>query len=774
MENLTTFEDFIVFAKKGCEDEDLNILEEIKNKIGNAKSTFKPLFFPEYHFISDKILRNDIKKDMDVVNNLLKNKMGSNQILNFDKVIKNKNIFVDKFGMNLLMNIIVSYVTKRITGIRQIQKKNKNKQIEKINNYIDLSSYEPLNIYYTFNYYNFNTKYDKCQKIIDSLKVLHEKKYSSIIKNQRQFFKIKLKQFRDGKNTNAVTIIKTHLDINAKFLALYQHCFESKGNFSKTSTEFPENFNPIAINLNSQNKQTQVKLLTPIKYYKKFREIKDDDSLNEKQKKNKAITMRNNIMDNFKFLNINECKITINEYEKQNNSIGKINVNRLEKFKINNDNDKKYLYCKISKYITDNLKQLNNIKDYIVDFDKDIGFNIHKLYIKILKKDYNDINRLIKCLNTINNQILTKYNLNKTLVINNLIKNDIFTNNGQMYEYNTKKYNGIVLYRTKLMEDNPLKLLAVIILVSKLNNRIIELTRTKRDRKDEYKTYESTEKRKSMKQKYNRLFNERINENKTNWVKHMLPEEREKYLQKNKLFARQYRKSLQYKLYLKQRKLYAKSRKLSELRRLATKHCCTYNLDDAYVQQLIESNCSFCGKSVEPKTYDMSYICRDNIDRGYVKDNVLPVCSLCCIMKGSYLAKDLKKIIAYIGDTMGYIKLKNKSKYDCYFVGKYSINFNPNYNRYRYGAEKRNIIFNLTNKEFTNLINDKNCHYCNNLFNKIGVDRINSFDKNGNKLPYNINNCVSACKTCNYVKREIDYNEFISQIKKICKFMVKK
>jgi hypothetical protein len=101
------------------------------------------------------------------------------------------------------------------------------------------------------------------------------------------------------------------------------------------------------------------------------------------------------------------------------------------------------------------------------------------------------------------------------------------------------------------------------------------------------------------------------------------------------------------------------------------------------------------------------------------------------------------------------------------------------YKIYKYTANKRHISFNLNLKEFNSLVT-QNCYLCgqgpepkilcrakyyNNkiLFN--GIDRLNSLKG------YNINNCKPCCTMCNLLKRDLTYNTFISQIKKIINFV---
>lgn len=87
-------------------------------------------------------------------------------------------------------------------------------------------------------------------------------------------------------------------------------------------------------------------------------------------------------------------------------------------------------------------------------------------------------------------------------------------------------------------------------------------------------------------------------------------------------------------------------------------------------------------------------------------------------------------------------------------------------------AKLRGLEFSLTLEEFINLCSSS-CYYCNCIpktkmkrscnFYRNGIDRIN------NDIGYTLNNCVTCCVTCNYMKRNMSYNDFINHIHLISK-----
>jgi len=85
---------------------------------------------------------------------------------------------------------------------------------------------------------------------------------------------------------------------------------------------------------------------------------------------------------------------------------------------------------------------------------------------------------------------------------------------------------------------------------------------------------------------------------------------------------------------------------------------------------------------------------------------------------------------------------------------------------YKYGAKKRDLIFNLSKNDFIQLIN-QNCCYCGtpprNIIKKYkaSIIQYNGIDRLDNKKGYIIDNCVSCCKICNRAKLKRTLQEFI-------------
>jgi len=85
-----------------------------------------------------------------------------------------------------------------------------------------------------------------------------------------------------------------------------------------------------------------------------------------------------------------------------------------------------------------------------------------------------------------------------------------------------------------------------------------------------------------------------------------------------------------------------------------------------------------------------------------------------------------------------------------------------NYGVYKRSANDKNLPFEITEEEYSIIVVD-NCRYCGGLqdrgFN--GIDRIDS------RLGYTVENCVSCCKMCNYMKKSLPNNVFIKCVEHI-------
>jgi len=95
------------------------------------------------------------------------------------------------------------------------------------------------------------------------------------------------------------------------------------------------------------------------------------------------------------------------------------------------------------------------------------------------------------------------------------------------------------------------------------------------------------------------------------------------------------------------------------------------------------------------------------------------------------------------------------------------ININQAFSSYIKEAKRRSIEFHLSKEDFCNIVREK-CYYCgeiNEEKNFNGIDRVNS------EKTYILENCVSCCSLCNYLKNKTSIDIFIKRIQHIISYI---
>jgi len=96
------------------------------------------------------------------------------------------------------------------------------------------------------------------------------------------------------------------------------------------------------------------------------------------------------------------------------------------------------------------------------------------------------------------------------------------------------------------------------------------------------------------------------------------------------------------------------------------------------------------------------------------------------------------------------------------------------YRIYRHTSKKRQLEFTLNLEDFKKLTSSR-CHYCNcgprqkyinsgRTYGAHGYYIYNGIDRKDNSKGYILENCVSCCGDCNFMKGELSENEFLQKI----------
>lgn len=103
-------------------------------------------------------------------------------------------------------------------------------------------------------------------------------------------------------------------------------------------------------------------------------------------------------------------------------------------------------------------------------------------------------------------------------------------------------------------------------------------------------------------------------------------------------------------------------------------------------------------------------------------------------------------------------RLSNPSKWRKVY-DKHKLTSKYVLNRLKSGAKRRNLMFELTLEDVTNIIS-KQCNYCGET-DSISIDRVD------NKIGYTKENSVPCCTMCNMMKKDFDLKDFLQKVCKI-------
>lgn len=157
-----------------------------------------------------------------------------------------------------------------------------------------------------------------------------------------------------------------------------------------------------------------------------------------------------------------------------------------------------------------------------------------------------------------------------------------------------------------------------------------------------------------------------------------------------------------------------------------------------------------------------------SLEQFYLKNNkYVSACKKCISKKSKEYSLIHKEDISKNNKQY---KLNNKAKISK--QGKtYSRTISARFSTSKSQAKRRKINWLLTLEQFEKLISLP-CFYCNNFLDKI-VETSSGLDRINNSLGYNIDNCISCCKTCNRIKgHDLSMQETIAAVKAILQIRV--
>jgi hypothetical protein len=190
----------------------------------------------------------------------------------------------------------------------------------------------------------------------------------------------------------------------------------------------------------------------------------------------------------------------------------------------------------------------------------------------------------------------------------------------------------------------------------------------------------------------------------------------------------------------------------------------TMKLTFEEADNLFKQNCHYCDRPVINNR--LSGIDRVINSDGYVVDNCVSCCYICNTMKGILNQRHFILSAIHIAT---FLNLYAGELYPEFF--RFSRRAKPYLYRGDAAKKKQNRIhtendysFHLTDEEFYKIVK-QNCTYCgtkpNSSINEGGIDR------SDNKIGYTVENAVSCCTICNFIKQNITLDIFREKIKLI-------
>lgn len=195
--------------------------------------------------------------------------------------------------------------------------------------------------------------------------------------------------------------------------------------------------------------------------------------------------------------------------------------------------------------------------------------------------------------------------------------------------------------------------------------------------------------------------------------------------------------------------------RLGSLKLSAKKRKIIWNLTDEYGLSMINSLCTYCGSKTNGACNSI-----DRIDNtiGYEIGNVCTCCEMCnfikCDLSIEHFIQGIINILLHL-EIIENGEIETHTFKDIDNGNKITTTYNTWCTKQKYKGHKVSI-----NKSDYDLLCNGICYLCgfNSAVQCIGIDRFDS------KIDYELSNCRSCCKICNYMKNNYNYETFINKL----------
>ena len=385
--------------------------------------------------------------------------------------------------------------------------------------------------------------------------------------------------------------------------------------------------------------------------------------------------------------------------------------------------------------------------------------NENNISINSILNSWNDIKNLKICDNCKNNK--QQYD-HKNYIENKeeIIQYNIESNQNNLSERKCYKCNNIkdIIYFKKINDNDNLN--ELICNTCREENNISSKKRNSSLKRIEYmKELEKKDHMKEYRKQYRNINKDKLLKANKRWRK--IKKEDLEYHRKNNERMHKYRLNNPEK-FEKERERFKKDPKykMDTYKRVANRRKINFELTYDQCLSMFTDICFYCEEKSTPN--QLLGIDRINNSEDYTIDNCVSSCSTCNYLKWILNIDVFYRIVEHILTFNKMLPNEIGKLHPYLFKNSKSSLTNKIYD-YKSRANKKGIEFELNQDQMTHLFN-KRCYIC----NKHPIDiYLNGIDRFDNNKGYTVENCRSCCSTCNYLKGELEYNEFIKHLKKI-------
>lgn len=200
------------------------------------------------------------------------------------------------------------------------------------------------------------------------------------------------------------------------------------------------------------------------------------------------------------------------------------------------------------------------------------------------------------------------------------------------------------------------------------------------------------------------------------------------------------------------------NRSYENYKRSATTKQLLFEIENDSFVNLVKQNCNYCG-IIQDKGFNGIDRIDSKVD--YILSNCVSCCEKCNMLKGCLSINTFKQIIEHI---LVYNKL-----IDGNLFSKAFHNYNSKYDNYETSANKRNLTFDI-DKDIYDNVTFNPCYLC----GKENTEKHhNGLDRYDSSIGYVYDNIRPCCGTCNYMKKNLNYTEFMDKCFEIYHHFVK-